>query len=74
MSLLTLIDLRVCDCLPLVHCDEPPIVFPPTTKVYDELFLVISEGGENKVQTLLEKLAFWEEVGGYDHLPCSVGK
>ena len=70
---LTLVDLHVCDGLPLVHGDEPCVFAPPpAAEVNDKLFLVSSKSLKHGIQPCLAELALRKEVGCDDDLCESI--
>lgn len=57
-----MIELEVCDCLPLVCRDKPLVVFSPAGQVDDKLVFIVAEGGENALEALFAELGVGEEV------------
>ena len=52
----TLVEFKIRDCLPLVCCDEPLVVFSAAGQVDDELGLVVSERVEYALEALFAEL------------------
>ena len=65
----TLIDLHVCQGLPLVHGDEPAVLaLPAAAEVDHQLALVASQGFQDRFKPCLAEMAVREKEGRYDDL------
>ena len=51
-----MVEFKIRDCLPLVCCDEPLVVFSAAGQVDDELGLVVSERVEYALEALFAEL------------------
>ena len=65
---LTLVQLKVGDGLPLVRRNEPLVVFPSAGEVDDEFCFVVVEGLEDGAEAVHGEGGGGEEVRCYDYL------
>lgn len=64
----TLVDLHICQRLPLVHCYHPFPINLSAAQVNDELFRIIVKGSKYCLETVGRKSSFRKEVGGHNDL------
>lgn len=59
---------HLCDCLPLVHSNEPLSFFPSAAQVNNELVAIIAEGFQDFLQARKREAARGKQEGGDDDL------
>jgi len=64
----TFTDFHVCQCLPLVHGDDPPSSLPPTAQVNDELAFAAIQRIEHPFQTIFREFGVRKKSGCHDNL------
>lgn len=64
----TVIDLNVCQSLPLIHRYHPPAASPSTTQINDELLCIILERFKDRLQAIMRETSIKEEIRGNNDL------